>query len=40
MKRLGQAPEIADAVAFLASDEAAFITGEIMAVSGGNHPHL
>lgn len=40
MKRLGQAPEIADAVAFLASDEAAFITGEIIAVSGGNHPHL
>jgi 3-oxoacyl-[acyl-carrier protein] reductase len=40
MKRLGEASEIADAVAFLASDEAAFMTGEILAVSGGNHPHL
>jgi 3-oxoacyl-[acyl-carrier protein] reductase len=40
MKRLGQAGEIADAVAFLASEESAFMTGEILAVSGGNHPHL
>lgn len=40
MNRLGKASEVADAVAFLASDEAAFLTGEIMAVSGGNHPHL
>jgi len=40
IRRLGQASEVADAVAFLASDDAAFLTGEILAVSGGNHPHL
>lgn len=40
LHRLGQANEVADAVAFLSSDEAAYITGEILAVSGGNHPHL
>jgi 3-oxoacyl-[acyl-carrier protein] reductase len=40
MKRLGEASEVADVVAFLASDESAFMTGEILAVSGGNHPHL
>ena len=40
IQRLGEAGEIADAAAFLASDEAAFVTGEILAVSGGNHPGL
>lgn len=40
MRRLGRPEEVADAVAFLASDEAAFVTGEILAVSGGHHPHL
>ncbi len=40
IKRLGEASEVADAVAFLAGDESAFMTGEILAVSGGNHPHL
>lgn len=40
LKRFGEAREIADAASFLASDEASFITGEIMAVSGGNHPSL
>jgi NAD(P)-dependent dehydrogenase (short-subunit alcohol dehydrogenase family) len=40
IKRLGEADEIADAVCFLSSDEASFVTGEILAVSGGNHPGL
>jgi 3-oxoacyl-[acyl-carrier protein] reductase len=33
--RFGTAEEIASAVAFLASDEAAFITGQILGVDGG-----
>ncbi len=33
--RFGEAVEIANAVAFLASDEAAFITGQVLAVDGG-----
>jgi len=35
LKRLGQPEDLANAVAFLASDEAAFITGQTVSVSGG-----
>ncbi len=35
MKRLGTAGDVAAAVAFLASDEAAYITGHVLAVNGG-----
>jgi 3-oxoacyl-[acyl-carrier protein] reductase len=33
--RFGTTEEVADAVAFLASDEAAYITGQVLAVDGG-----
>jgi 2-hydroxycyclohexanecarboxyl-CoA dehydrogenase len=35
VKRLGTPDEVAAAVAFLVSDEAGFITGETLGVSGG-----
>lgn len=35
LKRLGTPDEIAAAMAFLLSDDAAFITGEVLAVNGG-----
>lgn len=35
LKRLGTAPEIADAVAFLLSERASFVTGQTLVVSGG-----
>ncbi len=37
MARMGQPSEIAEAVAFLASDHAAFITGATLAVNGGQY---
>jgi NAD(P)-dependent dehydrogenase (short-subunit alcohol dehydrogenase family) len=37
MKRPGKAEEIATTVAFLASDDAAYITGEDIDVNGGSH---
>lgn len=35
LRRLGQPQDIADAVAFLASDKAGYITGQVIAVNGG-----
>jgi 3-oxoacyl-[acyl-carrier protein] reductase len=35
MKRAGTAEEVADLVAFLASDAAGYVTGQVIAISGG-----
>lgn len=35
LRRFGAAQDVADAVAFLASDKAAYITGQVLAVNGG-----
>jgi len=35
LKRLGSPDDVASAVAFLASDEASYITGHVLAVNGG-----
>lgn len=39
-RRMAEPDEVAEAVAFFTSEPARFVTGEIMAVSGGIHPHL
>lgn len=39
LRRWGRPDEIASAVAFLASDEASYITGDTLSVSGGLHMH-
>ncbi len=39
-RRMAEPEEIAEAVAFFASEPARFVTGEILSVSGGIRPHL
>ena len=38
--RWGQPEEVAGAVAYLVSDEASFVTGQLLSVDGGQLAHL
>ena len=40
LKRLGTPEDMAAAVAYLASDEASYVTGECLVISGGGYSHL
>lgn len=40
MRRIGQPEEMAEAICFLASDEASFITGVVLPVDGGKTPQM
>lgn len=40
MNRFGKPSEIAGVVAFLASDDASYVTGETVVVAGGSFSHL
>ena len=37
LRREGEAPEVADLVCYLASDEASFITGASVEINGGTY---
>ena len=39
-KRMAEPEETAEAIAFFLSEPARFMTGEMLAVSGGFRPHL
>ena len=39
LRRIGRAEEVAEAIAFLASERASYITGEVLNVSGGWYMH-
>ena len=40
MRRIGQSDEMAAVVAFLVSDDASYITGEIITAAGGMNSRL
>ena len=39
LRRIGEPSEVADAVAFLVSEQSSFVTGEVLNVSGGWYMH-